>query len=303
MNLPPHQRLAAPGKWPVVGEKAARTGDAAPWSVSVDGAVLHSRTWHLDALQALPQTERTVDIHCVTRWSRLAVPFSGVPLRTLLTEAVPKPSARFVRFVARSDRNHATSLPLALALDALIAFEADGAPLAPEHGGPVRIVTPGRYFYKSVKWLERIELLETDALGYWEAEAGYHNGADPWNEERYAAPNIPPRVLERALRTRDFSGLDLRGLQATGMDLRALIARSAKLRDAHFEGARLDGADFTGANLSNAHLNGASLVGADFTDADVEGAAFDAADLTEAIFAVASDFGATYDGAIRSNAV
>ena len=243
----------------------------------------------------------SLDIHCVTRWSKLAVTFRGVALQTLLTAAVPKPSARFVRFVARSDRNHATSLPLRIALDALIVFDADGAPLGTEHGGPVRIVTPGRYFYKSVKWLERIELLETDQLGYWEAEAGYHNGADPWAEERYAAPNILPKVLERALKTRDFSGLDLRGLQAAGMDLRGLRARGAKLRDSHFEGARLDGAAFTDANLSNAHLNGASLVGADFTGADVEGAAFDGADLTEARFAVASDFGATFDGATRSD--
>lgn len=252
MHLPPNQKLAAPGKWPVVGEKAPRAGDASPWIVTVQGEVTERRVFGLEVLQALPQTTRTHEIHCVTRWSKLGMTFTGILLADLLALCGgPLPSARFVSFVARSERNHSTSLVLseALALGCLIAFTADGAPLEMIHGGPVRVITPGRYFYKSVKWLERIELLTEDRLGYWEAETGYHNGGDPWREERYIAATVNSRTLERALATRDFSGLDLRGVDLRGRDLTGLRAIGAKLRDAHFEGANLTDADLTGASL------------------------------------------------------
>jgi DMSO/TMAO reductase YedYZ molybdopterin-dependent catalytic subunit len=299
VDLPPNQHLAAPGKWPVVGERAPRADDA-PWTVTVAGLVAAPRTFTLSELRQLFEpVERATDIHCVTRWSKPAVLFGGVRLADALAECGPLSDARFASFVARSDRNHSTSLPLAdaLALGTLIAFSADGAPLAGEHGGPVRTVVPGRYFYKSLKWLERIELLTEDRLGYWEAEAGYHNGADPWREERYIAPDALRQVIEKALRTRDFSGLDLRGIDARGRDLTGLVARDARLRDAHFERATLTGGDFSGANLSNAHLQGADLRGVNFRGADVEGAAFDGADLAGADFEGASLFGATFAGA------
>jgi hypothetical protein len=304
MDLPPNQHLAAPGKWPVVGEKAPRAGDDDSWSVTVAGLARQPVTLTLEAIAAMPQTERVIDIHCVTRWSKPGVVFSGVPLADLLAPCLPLPEARFLSFVARSERNHSTSLPLddALALGTLVALTADGAPLAPEHGGPVRTVVPGRYFYKSLKWLERIDLLAEDRLGYWEAETGYHNGGDPWREERYIAPDAPRHIVEKALRMRDFSGLDLRGIDARGRDLTGLVAREAKLRDAHFENAHLARADFSGANLSNAHLQGANLRNADFRGADVEGAAFDSADLTGADFTRASLFGATFVGAILDSA-
>lgn len=296
-NLPPNQKLAAPGKWPVVGEKAPRTGDSAPWSVTVHGQVVERRTFGLEALQALPQHTATHDIHCVTRWSKLGVTFTGVLLADLLALCGgPLPDARFVSFVARSDREHSTSLVLAEALElgCLVAFTADGTPLESIHGGPVRIVTPGRYFYKSVKWLERIELLTEDRLGYWEGEIGYHNGADPWREERYIASTINPKVLERALAARDFSGLDLRGVDLRGRDLTGLRAVDAKLRDAHLEGANLTDADFTRANLSNAHLENANCTRTRFTDGDLEGAAFEGANLAEADLIGASLFGTTF---------
>src|SRR5207253_4685606 len=142
--------------------------------------------------------------------------FTAAPLARLLEESHPLPEPRFVSFVARSERNHSTSLPLAglLELDAPIALEHEGEPLESGHGGPVRMVVPGRYFYKSVKWLERIDALVEDRLGYWEAEAGYHNTGDPWREERYMAPNLDRRLLQRALAARDFSGLDLRSVDA-----------------------------------------------------------------------------------------
>lgn len=304
LSLPPNQRLAAPGKWPVVGEKAPRTGDNSPWSLTLRGAVVESRTLSLEMLAQLTTITEVHDIHCVTRWSKLAVAFTGVRLSDLLQLCGgPLPDARFVSFVARSDRHHSTSLPLddALDLGCLIVTHADGAPLEEIHGGPVRVVTPGRYFYKSVKWLEHIELLTEDRLGYWEGETGYHNHADPWAEERYIASSVNPKVLERALAQRDFSGLDLRGVDLRGRDLTGLRAVDAKLRDAHFEGAILRSADFTRANLSNAHLNRADLTGACLRDADVEGAAFDHADLTNTDFTGASLFGTTFDGAINGS--
>ncbi|GAB4454133.1 MAG: molybdopterin-dependent oxidoreductase [Armatimonadaceae bacterium] len=293
-ELPPNQHLAAPGKWPVVGEKTPRSDDS-PWSVTVAGLVRNPCLFSLDDLHGMPQTDLVMDIHCVTRWSRRGARFRGVRLAEVLARAEPLPEARFLSFIARTDRHHSTSLPLAdaLDLDTLIALEHDGEPLETIHGGPVRIVTPGRYFYKSVKWLERIEALAEDRLGYWEAEAGYHNHADPWQEERYIAPDVSPADLKRLLQERNISGRDLRGVRAEGRDLSGLVAVGASLRDAHFENADLRGADFSGANLSNAHLNGANLTGAKFTDTDVEGAAFDGAILTDTDFTGASLFGTT----------
>ena len=299
--LPPNQQLVAPSKWPVVGERAP-LAPAGPWTVSCRRAVEREVTWSLEELRGLPQVTRRLDIHCVTRWSRLGVEFSGVPLSTLLDLCRPLPSARFVSFVAYSERSHATSLPLSVVRDAdvLVAFEADGQPLSSEHGGPVRIVTPGRYFYKSLKWLARIELLTDDRLGYWEANAGYHNSADPWQEERFLAADLDLQTVRRLLASRDFSGRDLRGLVATGMELRGLKASGAKLRDAHFEGADLRDSGFDGANLSGAHLQRADLRGATFCPdshgvaADLEGADFRGADLRGARFLGASLFGATF---------
>ncbi len=299
--LPPNQQLVAPGKWPIVGERAALV-PAGPWTVSCSGAVESARAWLLEELRGLPQVTRRIDVHCVTRWSRLGVEFSGVPLSTLLDLCRPLPTARFVSFVAHSERGHATSLPLSVVRDSdlLVAFEADGQPLSPEHGGPVRIVTPGRYFYKSLKWLARIELLTEDRLGYWEANAGYHNSADPWKEERFLAADLDLHEVRQLLTARDFSGRDLRGVVAAGIDLRGLNAAGSQLRDAHFEGADLRDGGFDGANLSGAHLERSDLRGARFcvdsngVAADLEGADFRGADLRGARFLGASLFGATF---------
>ncbi|HEX2164948.1 MAG TPA: molybdopterin-dependent oxidoreductase, partial [Thermoanaerobaculia bacterium] len=220
----------------------------------------------------------------------------GVPLATLLAASRPLPEARFVSFVARSERGHSTSLPLAdaLALGTLVALTSDGEPLAEIHGGPVRTVVPGRYFYKSLKWLERIELLADDRLGYWEAEMGYHNVADPWKEQRYIAANVDRGEARRLLEARDLSGRDLLSLDAERRDLARLDARGAVLRNASFREAVLTDARFSRANLSNAHLEGADLRRADLRDADVEGADFRGADLRGADFRGASLFGATF---------
>jgi DMSO/TMAO reductase YedYZ molybdopterin-dependent catalytic subunit len=293
-RLPPNQQLVAPGKWPTVGESRPRL-DAEPWRVSVRGLVAQPRSWTLAELATLSTVERVVDIHCVTRWSRLGARFGGVPLRVLLEQCQPLAGGRFVSFIARSERGHSTSLPVAdaLALDTLIALSYEGRPLEEVHGGPVRTIVPERYFYKSLKWLETIEVLAEDRLGYWESETGYHNTGDPWREERYLAANLDRLTVREVLSRRDFSGRDLRGLVAEGLDLAGLDARGAALRDANFRGANLAGACFDGANLSNAHLEGANLQGAGFLGADVEGADFRGADLRQADFRGASLFGVT----------
>ena len=295
MSLPPGQQLAAPGRWPQVGERTPRD-DAAPWTVSIGGLVARPITLSLAELHALPQVEQSIDIHCVTRWSKLGMRFTGVLLADLIAQAGPCDSARFVSFVARSSRAHSTSLVLseAIELGAIVALTCDGAPLPLEHGGPVRVVVPGRYFYKSIKWLERIELLADDRLGYWEAETGYHNVADPWREERFIAAGISRHDLQRLLASRDWSGREVLGVEARGLDLAGLVARGALLRNAHFEGARLASAVFDKANLSNAHFAGADLRGASFRDADAEGSDFSGADLRGADFRGASLLGTTF---------
>lgn len=303
-RLPPNQGLIKTASvWPVVGEAAPRAGTEPctpeAWTVTVSGLVKRPLTVSLAALMARPQAERVVDFHCVTRWSKFDMRFSGVALSDLLAEAGVDAAARFVRFVARSDRAHDTSLSLADTgrCDPLVAFAIDGAPLPEEHGGPVRIVTPGKYGYKSLKWLERIELLAENKLGYWESGPGYHDNADPWAEERYVTGNIPPDLRGRMIATRRLGGRNLLSVDFAGEDLAALDAAGATLRNCRFDEAELTDADFSGANLSNASLRGAKLAGARFVGADVEGADFTGADLTGADFTEASLFGASFGGA------
>jgi hypothetical protein len=254
------------------------------------------RTWSLEELAELPQSEILTDIHCVTRWSKLDVRFSGVLLKTLLDACQVAGSARFVSFVARSERRHSSSLPLpqALQLGTLLATHYEGRPLPEDHGGPLRGVVPGRYFYKSVKWIETIELLEQDQPGYWESEAGYHNHADPWLEQRYIAGSISRREAAALVERRDFSGRDLLSINVASLDLRGLRAGNALLRNANFECCNLCDADFRQANLSNARFRQADLRGADFASADLEGADFAGADLRGVSFHSCSLFGTTF---------
>ncbi len=286
-----------------MGERSPRVDDSA-WVVHVCGEVSRPATYTLDELRALGPVEQTIDLHCVTRWSKLDVQFSGVPLARLLERAVPECGAAFVSFVARSQRAHSTSLPLAdaLALKTLVALEADGAPLPPDRGGPVRVVVPSRYFYKSLKWLERIELLAADRLGYWEATAGYHNSADPWREERYIAPNLSKVEAQAILSRRDLAGRELLGLDAHGRDLAGLNARGAVLRNADFRNCRLRGACFDAANLTNAHLQGADLAEASLRGADLQGVNLAGADLRGACLLGASFVGASF-GSTPADAV
>jgi DMSO/TMAO reductase YedYZ molybdopterin-dependent catalytic subunit len=309
MKLPPNQQLIKTSRWPVVGEKEPRL-DTSPWRLSIVGLVDRPQDLALEELRQFPVTELAVDVHCVTRWSRLGMRFRGVPLQHLLEAAHVLPAAQFVSFVARSDRAHSTSLPLEYLRqqNPLVTWEAEGMPLSTEHGGPLRMVVPGKYFYKSLKWLETIEVLPQDRLGYWEAETGYHNGADPWKEERYVAPSLTKRDAAKLLAARDFEGRDLRGIRADNLVLAGLNARNAKLRDASFQKTILNGGDFAEANLSNAHLEDADLRGTSFRGSDLEGANFAGADLRGCDFRGASLFGASFvtidgDGTLREAAV
>lgn len=293
--LPPGQQLAARGRWPQVGEKASAPPPDV-WTLEVLGLVENRLMLTLDQLQRLPQVERSIDIHCVTRWSKPGVRCHGVRLAEVLTMARPSDAAKFISFTAHSTRRHDTSLPLddALELETLLVWEVDGLPLAPEHGGPLRSIVPERYFYKSLKWLREIKLLERDELGFWEREAGYHNTADPWRQQRYMAPNLSRLEVRAALKSKIFAGRELRSIDCRGHDLTGLDARGALLRDADFRDCPLAEACFDGANLSNAKFAGARLRGSSFAGADVEGADFAGADLRGCDFRGASLFGATF---------
>jgi DMSO/TMAO reductase YedYZ molybdopterin-dependent catalytic subunit len=182
-RLPPGQYLTE--KWPVLHAGAVPQTDLATWDFKVFGEVEEPITLTHEALQALPQTEITIDIHCVTRWSRFDTSFKGVHWRELAKLVRPKPAARFV--VAHAEQGFTSNVPLEAIEDdhALIAWEADGGPLKPEHGWPLRLVVPSRYFWKSAKWLRGLELLSADQPGFWE-RYGYHNDADYWREQRYS---------------------------------------------------------------------------------------------------------------------
>jgi DMSO/TMAO reductase YedYZ molybdopterin-dependent catalytic subunit len=182
-RLPPGQYLTE--KWPVLHAGTVPDVDLAAWTLRVFGEVEEELTLDWDELRALPATEVTVDIHCVTRWSRFDTRFKGVHWNELAARVRPASSARFV--VAHAEQGFTANLPLSALEEpqSLIAYEADGAPLAPEHGWPVRLVVPTRYFWKSAKWLRGIELRRSDQPGFWE-RYGYHNEADFWKEERYA---------------------------------------------------------------------------------------------------------------------
>jgi DMSO/TMAO reductase YedYZ molybdopterin-dependent catalytic subunit len=291
--LPPNQQ--ATRRWPVVGEREPEPFDPATWTLEVRGLAASPLALRWEEFRALPRIEAAGTIHCVTRWSRPGSRFSGVPLRALLDRVRPAPGAHWVRFA--SGRGHDTTLPLDLAgAEVLVADAEGGAPIAPEHGGPVRSVCLPRYFYKSVKWLRTVELLAANRPGFWERTAGYHDGADPWREERYALPDLDRRTLERLLAARDLAGRDLRGASLEGRDLRGFSFRASRIRDGRFAGADLRDADFSGANLTNADLRGCDLRGARLEGTDLDGADLRGADLRGARIGASSMACASFCG-------
>ena len=181
-RLPPGQYLTE--KWPVLHAGEVPDVDIATWTLALTGEVEEPVSLSYDELRALPATEVTTDIHCVTRWSRFDAQFRGVHWRELAKLCRPKPAAHFV--IAHAEHGFTSNMPLAALEDdnALVVYEADGEPLTPEHGYPVRLVIPTKYFWKSAKWLTGIELSSIDKPGFWE-RYGYHNDADFWQEQRY----------------------------------------------------------------------------------------------------------------------
>ena len=181
-RLPPGQYLTE--KWPVLHAGTVPSTDLATWDFRVWGEVDTPITLSWDEFSRLPAGETTQDIHCVTRWSRFDATFGGAPWSAIRELVGQRPSARFV--IAHAEQGFTANVPIAFleGEQALLATHADGEPLTPEHGWPLRLVIPGKYFWKSAKWLRGIELSAVDRPGFWE-RYGYHNDADPWKEERY----------------------------------------------------------------------------------------------------------------------
>ena len=181
-RLPPGQRQVE--NWPVLDLGLQPTVSTEEWRLTVDGLVDHPMTWDWATFRALPVFRDVSDIHCVTAWSRFDNAWEGVSARDILAAVEPKPDARFVMFHSYDD--YTTNLPLAEfgEPDVLLAYSWQGRPLPREHGGPVRVVVPKLYFWKSAKWIRRIELVAEDRPGFWELR-GYHDHGDPWREERY----------------------------------------------------------------------------------------------------------------------
>jgi DMSO/TMAO reductase YedYZ molybdopterin-dependent catalytic subunit len=179
-RLPPGQYLTR--DFPVLSAGPTPDVPLDEWELSVTGAVDSPRRWSWDELQALPKEQPTVDIHCVTSWTKLDTGWEGVSIDTLLDGL----DVFGAYVVVRSYGGYTTNLPLEDMTDgkAWIASGYDGAPLEPEHGGPARLLVPHLYFWKSAKWVTELEIAETDEPGFWET-LGYHNYGDPWREQRY----------------------------------------------------------------------------------------------------------------------
>lgn len=192
-RLPPGQALTQ--KFPVLHYGPVPVFNPATWDLHIWGEVEQDRTWSWDEFLQLPRTSLTMDIHCVTRWSKLDTTWEGVSVRKLVETGLVKlkPSARYV--LQHAEYGFTVNLPLEVVLadNFLLATHFNGQPLAAEHGAPLRgvvgyiagredLMTP--YFWKGAKWLRGLEFLSIDQPGFWE-QAGYHNEADIWKEERF----------------------------------------------------------------------------------------------------------------------
>jgi DMSO/TMAO reductase YedYZ molybdopterin-dependent catalytic subunit len=181
-RLPPGQ--VATLKWPVLHYGGVPRFDPVRWDFRTFGLVEKPLRFTYDEFLALGQAAVTADMHCVTRWSRFDNRWEGVPARAVTARAQPKPDARFV--LVHADHGYTANVPLEDLLrdNVLFAHRHDGAPLAPEHGYPLRLVVPHLYAWKSVKWVRGLEFLAQEAAGFWERN-GYHIYGDPWKEQRY----------------------------------------------------------------------------------------------------------------------
>lgn len=181
-RLPPGQYLTK--KWPVLSYERTPGGLPTNWKLKVSGEVANPFELTWEEFLALPRTTLTTDFHCVTTWSRYDNTWEGVHIREILRRASPLASAKFV--MAHSWTGYTTNMPLSDLDDddVMIVIKHDGKDLEPDHGGPVRLLVPKLYAYKSAKWLNGLEFMQQDRPGFWERR-GYHNRANPWKEERY----------------------------------------------------------------------------------------------------------------------
>jgi DMSO/TMAO reductase YedYZ molybdopterin-dependent catalytic subunit len=182
-RVPPGQYITE--KFPVLHYGSVPRVDLATWDFKVYGLVDSPFTLTWEQFKTLPRKQVHTDIHCVTRWSKLDTTWEGVAIQTILEMAGVRPEAAFA--VAHSEQGYTTNMPLSVLDDddVLLADTFAGEPLEPEHGYPLRLLVPKRYFWKSAKWIRGLELLDRDVLGFWE-RYGYHNDADPWKEERFS---------------------------------------------------------------------------------------------------------------------
>lgn len=180
-NLPPGQYLVT--DFPVLSAGPTPRVPLDRWQFTITTETGREHSWTWDELHALPRDQPIVDIHCVTRWSKLGTRWEGVSLDVLLADV--ETSAGFA--LVNSYGGYTTNLPIPDLRDgqAWLAFAFNGEPLAPEHGGPARLLVPHLYLWKSAKWVRGITLLTTDTPGFWE-QLGYHDYGDPWREQRYA---------------------------------------------------------------------------------------------------------------------
>ena len=183
-RIPPGQTLTAPDRWPLLHFGPVPETDLERWDFRVFGLVEQElRLTHAE-LRALPAREVTADIHCVTGWSRLGDRWTGVPIQEILRRSRPRPEATYV--MAHCEFGYTTSVPLDVLDDddVLLCYGWNGRDLTEEHGFPLRLFVPKKYFWKSAKWLRGLEFLPRNRLGFWE-QRGYHDEADPWKEQRY----------------------------------------------------------------------------------------------------------------------
>ncbi len=182
-RLPPGQSTTL--KFPVLHYGPVPRTDLATWNLRAFGLVNEEKVWTWEAFTALPTHTITTDIHCVTRWSKFDTLWEGVLFRDIVEMVGVKPEAKYV--IAHCEYGYTTNMPLDAMLDddVMLAYKFDGKPLDPDHGYPVRTLVPKRYFWKSAKWVRSLEFAEKDRLGFWE-QAGYHNDADPFKEQRFS---------------------------------------------------------------------------------------------------------------------
>ncbi|HUN38900.1 MAG TPA: sulfite oxidase-like oxidoreductase [Acetobacteraceae bacterium] len=182
-RLPPGQLLVT--DWPVLDLGAEPNVTEQKFRLDIDGAVENRLSLSFAEFMALPQAESMSDIHCVTQWSRYDNHWQGVAARTILDLVLPKPEAQHVIFHSFDGYTTNVRLDQFHQPDVFLVHMWEGKPLTRAHGGPVRVLMPRLYFWKSAKWLRRIQFTISDHKGFWE-QRGYHNNGDPWDEERYS---------------------------------------------------------------------------------------------------------------------